>query len=115
MSELRDLTQALRSFDKRLASIEDCLVVLVRDSQQQADWRHEQKNRKTVEMALEEERDRTMQQVQKACGALNYELTGINERLDAHSRTRLEDVKSLNARVGKLEESWGDKEEVTRP
>lgn len=110
MSELRDLTQALRSFDKRLVSIENCLVSLVRDSQQQAEWRHEQKNRATVAIELEKERDRTMLQVQGACALINRELSGINERLDAHARTRLDDVSTLHRRISALEG-----EEVTKP
>jgi hypothetical protein len=54
MSELRDLTAALRSIANRQTGIEECLLVLVRNSEQQADWRHEQRGieqRRTLEDA----------------------------------------------------------------
>jgi hypothetical protein len=117
MSELRDLTTALRAISRQIISLENCMLTLVRDSQQQSEWRHEQKNRASVAIALEEERDQTMQQVQKACGALYHELSGINQRLDAHAETRLEDVRALHLRVSELEKKTRSEadEETTKP
>jgi hypothetical protein len=103
MSELRDLTAALRSFDKRLNSVEQCLVILVRNSQQQAEWRHDQKNRAIVEEGLRLESERAMLQVQEACGAISHKLAEVVERLDNQVSTRLSDVKGLSSRVGLIE------------
>lgn len=111
MSELRDLTAALRTFDKRLTSIEDCLVVLLRDSQQQSEWRHFQKNEAMITSGEKEEQRIAMLQLQEACGALSHKLFEFNDRLDVYSKLRQDDLRSLNTRVRLLE---SDKEEVTR-
>lgn len=113
MSELRDLTQALRIFDRRLTGIEECLVVLMRDSQQQAEWRHVEKNRAMMFDGLMEERDLAVKQVHDAQGTIIDQLSEIVERLEALSTTRLNDVKVLSQRVRDLEERAGN-EEVTK-
>jgi hypothetical protein len=113
MSELRDLTQALRSFDERLTSVEDCLVVLVRDSQQQTEWRHEQKNRAMIADGLKREDESAMRQVQDACVALSGRIVEVFERLDNQASLRRDDVKALNGRVGRVEEQLG-LDEVTK-
>lgn len=114
MSELRDLTRALRIFDSRLTGIENCLVVLMRDSQQQAEWRHDEKNRAMVFDGLMEERDLAVQQVQTSQGLIHDRLSELVERIDALSTTRLNDVKVLSQRVRELEENAGN-EETTKP
>lgn len=114
MSELRDLTQALRIFDRRLTGIEDCLVVLMRDSQQQAEWRHTEKNRAMLFDGLMEERDLAMQEVQRSLGVVHDRLSGISDQVVALSTTRLNDVKVLSQRLRTLEERAGD-EETTKP
>lgn len=114
MSELRDLTVALRAFDKRITGIEECLLVLVRDSQQQSEWRHTQKNQAMIEKGSREEQEIAMKQVQEACGAVSHKLFDFSERLDNYARTRLDDVKRLNVRLGNVEAKLED-EEVTQP
>jgi len=111
MSEFRDLTLALRTFDKRITGIEECLLVLTRDSQQQAEWRHVQKNRAMTSDYMQAEQERAMQQVQEACGAISHRLAEVVERLENQAITRREDVKRLNARIGALEPD----SEVTKP
>ncbi len=103
MSELRDLTLALRSFDRRLMAAEECLILLVRESQQSAQWRHIQKGRAMVEDGYRSEQERAMMQVQEACGAISHKLAEFNERLDNQSSTRLSDVRGLNERVRQIE------------
>lgn len=110
MSELRDLTIALRAFDKRLTGVEDCLLILLRDSQQQAEWRHLQKNRAMTEDYQKNEQERAMLQVQETCGAISHKLAEVVERLDLHAETRREDVKKLSARISQLE----PQEEITK-
>jgi len=113
MSELRDLTVALRAFHTRMSSVEDCLLVLVRDSQQQSEWRHTQKNQSMVDTGLREEQETAMKQVQEACGAVSHKLFEFSDRLDNYAKTRLDDVKGLNARIGAVEAKL-EVEEVTQ-
>jgi len=115
MSELRDLTNALRSFDKRIVSVEQCLVMLVNDSKQQAEWRHRQKNQAVVDEGLRLESEKAMHQVQEACGAISHKLLELVERLDNQSSTRLSDVKELRERTRQLELRLLSDEEVTKP
>ena len=115
MSELRDLTSALRSIDKRLASHEECLVILVRNSAQQAQWRHDQKNRAVIEDGIRLESERAMLQVQETCGAIAHKLVEVFERLENQSSTRLSDVKGLRERVSQIELQLPNlQEEVTK-
>lgn len=113
MSELRDLTQALKAFNKRLTSIEDCLLSLVRDSRQQSEWRHHQKSRTMIENGFMEEQERAMLQVQEACGAISHRLTEVVERLDNQAAVRLDDVKELRQRIADIEKESGN-QEVTK-
>lgn len=112
MSELRDLTDALRALDNRLRGVEDCLLVILRDSQQQSEWRHLEKTRAQIADGLRYEQELAMKQVQEACGAISHKLVEVVERLDNQAATRLEDVKELKRRVGDLEAASG--EEVTK-
>lgn len=112
MSELRALTEAMRAIDRRISGVEDCLIILVRDSQQQAHWRHDQKNRAQSEDFLKKEQEIAIKQVQEACGAISHRLSEVVERLDNQSATRIDDVRRLNRRVGELEELAG--KEVTK-
>lgn len=110
MSELRDLTIVLRAFDKRLSGAEDILLVLLRDSKQQSEWRHEQRNRAMVEDGLREGQEQAMLQVQQECASINTQLGELVAQLDSYSRLRQEDVRRLNIRIGQLE----NPEEVTK-
>lgn len=110
MSELRDLTSALRAIDNRVTGVENCLIVLLRDSQQQAEWRHQQRNRAAIDEGLRGEQERAMLQVQEACGAISHKLAEVVDRLDNQAEVRLSDVKELRARVRNLESG----EEVTK-
>ncbi len=113
MSELRDLTNALRAFDRRLASVEECLLVIVRNSEQQAEWRHQQRNEAQRETYEREGRKRSIAQIEEFQGALWKYLAALDERLAALAATRHEDVVTLGKRVRKLEERAG--EEITQP
>lgn len=103
MSELRDLTSALRSLDRRVSSVEECLLELVRDSRQATDWRHQQRNRVMLDDERREGQERAMIQVQEACGAISHRLAEVAERLDNQVATRQSDVKWLGSRVRELE------------
>ena len=103
MSELRDLTAAMRSFDKRLTSVEACLITITRNSNQEAEWRHNQKNRALINDGVQLENERAMAQVQEACGAISHKLAEVVERLDNLGATRLSDVKELRERTRQLE------------
>lgn len=110
MSELRDLTIVLRTFDKRLSSAEDILLILLRDSRQQSDWRHEQRNRAMVEDGYREGQENAMLQVQQECASINTRIGELVAQLDSYSKLRQEDVRRLNIRIGQLESP----EEVTK-
>lgn len=99
MSELRDHTAALRSFDKRLTSIEECMLVVVRNSEQEA--------------AAAGDLVRALKQVQEFQGSLWKYLANLDEKLAALAVTRVDDVKALNRRVGAIEGILG-LSEVTR-
>lgn len=114
MSELRDLAAALRAFDKRLTSVEDCLLVLVRNSEQQAEWRHAQRNAAQVERGEREARQRSLAQLQEFQGALWNYLGKLDEKLEALSKTRHDDVTELKRRMHSIEEKVGG-EEITQP
>jgi hypothetical protein len=114
MSEFRDLTVALRTLSNRLTTIEDCMLVLVRNSEQEKDWRHEQRNLAMVQKGESEERERALLQVQEWMGSVNDNLNGLIQRFDNFVATRQTDVKGLNDRVHYLEQKL-DVEEVTKP
>lgn len=114
MSELRDLTAAMRAFDKRVASVEDCMVVLVRNSQQEAEWRHLQKTQAMITEGLRDEAERAMKQLQEAVGAISHKLAEFHERQDNAAATRLADVRELRERVRQLESDRPD-DETTKP
>jgi hypothetical protein len=103
MSELRDLTSALRSMASRMTSIEDCLLIVVRNSEQEADWRHDQRGIEQRRELEASERGRALAQIQEFQGALWKYLAALDERLEALSVARHDDVKALNERVRKLE------------
>jgi hypothetical protein len=103
MSDLRDIVNTLRTFDKRFTSIEQCLVILVRDSTQQSEWRHEQRNRSSIEDGIRQESELAMKQAQETLGILSHRLDAIVERLDNAASIRLSDVKELRDRTRQLE------------
>jgi|KBSMisStaDraftv2_1062788.scaffolds.fasta_scaffold134806_5 hypothetical protein len=116
MSEFRDLTVALRSLSDRMTTIEDCMLVLVRNSEQEKDWRHEQRNIAMVTKGEAEEREQALLQIQQWMGPVNDNLNELVERFDNFVATRFTDVKSLNDRVRDLEQEVGiSKEEITKP
>lgn len=104
MSELRDLTAALRSFDKRIASVEECLLTLVRDSKQASEWRHQQRNRVMLDDERREGQEKALAQVQIHCGSISSQIAEVTQRLDNQAHTRLSDVRELRNRVRTLEE-----------
>ncbi len=110
MSELRDLTAALRAQYQRLSAIEECLTIVLRNSQQEAEWRHQQRNDASVRELEREEQRRSFKQLEEFQGALWKYLGKLDERLEALAKTRHDDVKSLSERVRKLE----PEEEVTQ-
>jgi hypothetical protein len=116
VSELRDLTAALRAFDKRITSVEECLLVLVRNSEQESEWRHEQRNAAQREILQQEARGRAIKQVEEFQGALWKYLGQLDERLSALALTRVDDVRALSQRVRDLEAKSGGEvsDEVTQ-
>lgn len=110
MSELRDLTAALRSLGARMTSIEDCLLVVLRNSEQESDWRHEQRGLAHRHQLERDETKRALTQVEEFQGALWKYLGKLDERLENLSVARHDDVKALSERVRKLE----PEEEVTQ-
>jgi len=115
MSEFRDLTIALRSLSNRQVAIEDCMVVLVRNSEQEKEWRHEQRNRASVEDGRIAEREQALQQLQEWMGPVNDKLQELVDRFDNFVQTRFTDVKTLHDRVRDLEQGFIPKEELTKP
>lgn len=111
MSELRDLTAALRALGTRLTSIEECMVIVLRNSEQEADWRHQQRNEAHVAGQQREEMTRSLKQVEEFQGALWKYLGKLDERLELAEQTRHDDVRSLSDRVRKLE----PEDEITQP
>jgi flagellar motility protein MotE (MotC chaperone) len=110
MSELRDLTNALRAFDNRIRGIEDCMIIVLRNSVQEADWRHEQRNNAQIYVSRADEQERAIKQIQEACGAISHKLAEVKDQLDNQADTRRSDVRGLSARLQKLESG----EEVTK-
>lgn len=110
MSELRALTKALRSLDSRITGIEDCLVVVLRNSEQEADWRHEQRNAAHAYGLEREDQVRAMKQVQDACGAISNRLLHLVERIESLAANQWASDKELRKRLRDLES--GD--EVTK-
>lgn len=116
MSELRDLTGALRALGTRMSSIEDCLLIVLRNSEQESQWRHEQRNAAQRELLQQSTRDRAIKQIEEFQGALWKYLAQLDERLSALAVTRVDDVKALSRRVRGLEEKAGGEvsDEVTQ-
>lgn len=110
MSELRDLTAALRSLANGQALIQDCLLVVLRNSEQESDWRHEQRGIAQRETLEAEERDRALKQVEEFQGALWKYLGKLDERLEALAVARHDDVRALSERMQVLE----PQDEVTK-
>lgn len=110
MSELRDVTSALRALGNRMSSIEDCLLILLRNSEQQADWRHEQRNAAQREELRRAAQARALKQVEEFQSALWDYLARLDERLKNLVIARHDDVKALSERIKGLE----PEEEVTK-
>lgn len=115
MSELRDTTAALRSFDKRLNSIEECLLVLVRNSEQQSEWRHEQRNEAQKAVLRHDAAERAMKQVQDACGAISHKVAEVVQRIENLAAMQFEGSKAINERVRQVELQQPPSDEITRP
>jgi hypothetical protein len=114
MSEFRDLTVALRTLSDRLTTIEDCMLVLVRNSEQEKDWRHEQRNIAMIQKGESEEREQALLQIQQWMGPVNDNLNGLIERFDNFVATRYADIKGLNERVRDLETGFVAPDEITK-
>lgn len=110
MSELRDLTSALRAQSARLTAIEECLTIVLRNSQQEAEWRHQQRNDAHTQVLEREEQRRQFKQLEEFQGALWKYLGKLDERQELLAKTRHDDVKTLSERVRKLEPD----EEITQ-
>lgn len=82
MSELRALTKAFRSLDSRITGIEDCLVVVLRNSEEQV---------------------RAIKQVQEACGAISSRLVHLVERIESLAANQWASDKELRKRMRELE------------
>jgi hypothetical protein len=113
MSELRDLTAAMRALANSQTLTQECLLVLLRNSEQQSDWRHEHRGIEQRKQLEQEEQQRALKQVQEACGSISHKLAEVVERLDNQSATRLSDVRGLSSRVAELERKAGA-DEVTQ-
>ncbi len=113
MSELRDLTSAMRALSAYMGSITDCMVVLVRDSQQQTKWRHDQKNLAVIEEGRWDGQERAMLQIQNNMAALSTRVVEVHDELRTLQTIRFEDVKELKDRLRKREEAESF-EEVTK-
>jgi hypothetical protein len=103
----------MRSLANGQALIQDCLLVVLRNSEQQADWRHEQRGIEQRRLGDQEQQELAMKQVQDACGAISHRLAEVVERLDNQASTRRSDVRGLSARVGEIERKLGV-DEVTQ-
>jgi hypothetical protein len=103
MSELRDLTAAFRAFSERLTGIEDCLVILARNSEQETDWRHQQRNDATVTELRWEEQERAMKQVQDGVGALSKRVVDLHDEVKTLAIVRYEDTREMKGRLNALE------------
>jgi hypothetical protein len=117
MSELRDLTAALRAQSKRLDSFGDALVLLLRDSGQQSEWRHEQRNAEQMRQLEQKDLHDSLETLQKSItqvgnfqSALWEYLGKLDERLETLAQVRHDDVRALSDRVRALE----PQEEVTK-
>ena len=117
MSELRDLSAALRAQSKRMKSFGDALVVLLRDSAQQTEWRHEQRNaeqvrqleQKSLHESLETLR-KTVDQVSNFQAALWEYLGKLDGQVESLGKIRQDDIQALSARISRLE----PEDEVTK-
>ena len=111
MSELRDLTAGMRAIASSQSMMQECLLVLLRNSEQQADWRHEQRNTAQKELGFREAQESGLKQVQEWMGDFSRKLGEVVERLDNYGATRQDDAR----RIGKLENSAAPEEEKTQP
>lgn len=109
MSELRDLTAALRAQSARMTDTQECLLIVLRNSEQEAAWRHEQRNA-DPRLALDE-LVKSLKQLEEFQGALWKYLGRLDERIESLAVVRQDDVKALSDRVRKLEPD----EEITQP
>ena len=115
MSELRAITKALRSLHNRLTGVTDCLAVLTRNSEQEADWRHEQRNEAQRREGEKSETLRSLKQVEEFQGALWKYLAELDVRLSQLADTRHDDVKEIKTRLRRLESDQPpEPEEVTQ-
>ncbi len=113
MSDLRHLTAAFRAFATRLNSIEDCLAIVLRNSEQESDWRHEQRNIEHRRQADQDESAKAMKQVQEAVGAISHRLASLHDAVEKMGSTRLSDVKELRQRMQSYENRL-EMDEVTK-
>lgn len=111
MSELRDLTAALRAQSRRLDSFGESLILLLRDSAQQSEWRHQQRNDEHMRKAERKELLDTLEAMQKGLkqvemfqSALWTYLGKLDERQELLAKTRHEDIREVKLRLRALED-----------
>ena len=107
MSELRDLTAALRAQSARMTDTQECLLVVLRNSEQEAVWRHEQRNA-NPRLALDE-LVKSLKQLENFQEALWKYLGKLDDRQENIEKTRHADISEVKARLRALE-----KDEVTQ-
>jgi hypothetical protein len=118
MSLERDIAHAFTTLGDRLTSIETCLVQLSRDSAQQSDWRHEQRNHEQAAKLFREETSKNIRQIQIWMGSFSDKLTELVEALRVVRAVRHEDVRRINAlerRPTPAPELAIEDEELTKP
>ena len=118
MSELRDVATAMRATSKRLDTFAEAMTILLRDSGQQAEWRHQQRNEVAIREGLQEAQldqldsfQRALKQMETFSASLWKYLGKLDERLELLATTRHEDVSELKRRLRALEPT---EEEVTK-
>lgn len=120
MSDLRDITMAMRATSKRLNSFGEALIILLRDSAQQTEWRHQQKNDAVIRAAQHQlildqlETMRVNQRQLEEFSAKLWDYLGrLDEREELGRRTRHDDLKEMKSRLHALE-SDHPQDEVTK-
>ncbi len=118
MSLERDIAHAFTTLGARLTSIETCLVQLSRDSAQQSDWRHEQRNYEQAAQLFRDETVKSIRQVQVWMGSFSDKMTELVEALRVVRAVRHDDVRRINALERRPTPAPGlaiDDEEITKP
>ena len=121
MSDLRDIATAMRATSKRLNSFGEAIVILLRDSAQQTEWRHQQKNAATIrdgqhQLVLDQLETMRVNQKQlgEFCAKLWDYLGRLDEREELGRKTRHDDLVEMKRRLRALESDHPPDDEVTK-